>query len=285
MINKFISFLIVLTLSLCVNPAAAQATPVHLYRTKGFLLAVSAILLILLILLVQLSVKLIEKRKETRMQRERLISLVIHDLRSPLRFLTMLATDLHDNRVRLSADELKERTWWIKKGAQDIYQFSEDFLLWVNSQKDGFRLAKQLFFVRPLLCEIADFFHEQALQKGNRFDLAVDEDLQIRSDPRLLAIIVRNLADNANKYTEHGCIRITAKGEAGGWRVSVSDTGKGMTEQQVRTFLTGAAPGNSAGGSQLGHQFVFDLTRQLGGKLFVESSAGKGTAVSLHIPA
>src|SRR4051812_12803512 len=70
--------------------------------------------------------------------REKLISLVIHDLRSPLRFLTLLAGDLLDNQSKYSPEEVRERMYWIKKGAQDTYNFSEDFLLWVTSQRDNF---------------------------------------------------------------------------------------------------------------------------------------------------
>jgi signal transduction histidine kinase len=274
------------------------------------------VLLTLLILLIQLRMKLIEKKKEVRIkteklkgtvgrleetvsklqlseqaqiktgrQREKLISLVIHDLRSPLRFLTMLATDLHDNQASLSAAELKDRTWWIKKGARDIYHFSEDFLLWVTSQKDNFKLTKQLFYVRPLLREIHDFYKELVTQKGNSIEYDAEEDLQIFSDPHLLITIIRNLTDNANKYTDHGAIRIAATKDQGGWVVTVSDTGKGMSPKQVDAFLGLGSIDNVRSGSQLGHQFVFDLTQRLDGRLSVESEKGKGTSVSLHIPA
>jgi signal transduction histidine kinase len=168
------------------------------YQTTSFKLIIAAIVLFFLILLIQLRLKLIEKKKEIRIkaeklrgtvvrleetvaklqkseqallktnaQREKLISLVIHDLRSPLRFLTMLAGDLHDNQANLSPAEIKDRTYWVKKGAQDINHFSEDFLLWVSSQKDNFNISPRCIHIRPLLQEIYDFFHEQVQQKGN----------------------------------------------------------------------------------------------------------------------
>jgi len=316
MVKKFIWFLIVLTLSFSVNPALAQTTPPNFYRSKGFLLIMGVLFLGLLVLLVRLSAQLIEKKEEVRVkadvlrgtvarleetvsklqlseqallktsrQREKLISLVIHDLRSPLRFLTMLAADLHDNRAALSPDELKDRAWWIKKGAQDIYNFSDDFLLWVTSQKDNFRLSKQFFLIRPLLREIHDFYLEQVQQKGNRIEYAANEDLQVYSDPHLLITIIRNLTDNANKYTDRGTILISAAEGPGGWQVTVTDTGKGMTPQQVEAFLGKGSLDRVSSGSQLGHQFVFDLTQRLDGRLSVESAVGKGTTVSLHLPA
>ena len=136
------------------------------YQTGWFLLLAVLALLLLLFLLAQSRLKLYQKQQEVRIKadklkdtvvaleetveklqgsqkallqtskmREKLISLVIHDLRSPIRFLSMLAADLNDNLAGFSPDELKERTYGIKKGANELYTFSEDFLLWVTSQQ------------------------------------------------------------------------------------------------------------------------------------------------------
>jgi signal transduction histidine kinase len=268
--------------------------PPDFYRTPWFQTLVLLALLALTILAVRLRLKLIDKKKKlqqseqallrTNKQREKLISLVIHDLRSPLRFLTMLAGDLHDNQENLSLAELKERTYWVKKGAQDVYHFSEDFLLWVTSQKDNFKVSKQLFFVRPLLQEIYDFYHEQVLQKGNRLSYDADPDLQVWSDPHLIITIIRNLTDNANKYTHQGEIRIEARRDGKHLLVLVADTGRGMSPEQAAAFLGEGNMDNVKSGSQLGHKFIFDLTRRLDGTLSVESGDGSGTTVSLRIP-
>jgi len=265
--------------------------PPVFYRTTWFLIAVGALVVILVALLIQLRLKLVEKKKEmkqallrTSKQREKLISLVIHDLRSPLRFLTMLAGDLHDNQDGLSPAELKDRAFRVKKGAQDIYNFSEDFLLWVTSQKDNFKISKKLFPIRPLLREIHDFYLEQALQKGNTISYEADENLEVWSDPHVLITIIRNLTDNANKYTEQGVIRISACCDSGELLITVADTGKGMSPQQVAAFLGEENLDNVKSGSQLGHKFVFDLTQRLNGILFVESCENTGTTVVVRIP-
>ena len=289
--------------------------PPNFYHTGLFVIAVGVVLLVLLGVLVQLRLKLVEKKKEIRVkaeklkgavvrleetvtklqhseqallrtskQREKLISLVIHDLRSPLRFLTVLAGDLHDNQDNFSAAELKERSYWVKKGAQDIYHFSEDFLLWVTSQKDNFKIAKQLFFIRPLLQEIYDFYLEQVTQKGNSLSYEAPDDLQLYSDPHLLITIIRNLTDNANKYTEQGSIMLSAKQDGRWLMIDVTDTGKGMNPQQVAAFLGQDNMDNVRSGSQLGHKFIFDLTQRLDGVLSVKSVEDTGTTVSLRIP-
>lgn len=288
--------------------------PPYFYRTTWFLTVMGLLVLVLLLGMVQLRLKLIEKKKEIRVkaeklkgtvvrleetvaklqlseqallktnkQREKLISLVIHDLRSPLRFLTMLAGDLHDNQGNFSPAEMKDRTYWVKKGAQDIYHFSEDFLLWVTSQKDNFKVSKQLFFVRPLLQEIYDFYLEQVLQKGNGLSYDADEGLQLYSDPHLVITIIRNLTDNANKYTSQGEIRIEAKQEGEYLLILVADTGRGMSPQQAAAFLGEGNLDNVKSGSQLGHKFIVDLTQRLNGKLSVETGE-KGSTVTLRLP-
>ncbi|HXB09025.1 MAG TPA: ATP-binding protein [Puia sp.] len=268
--------------------------PPNFYRTPWFFVLLGLLVLAMAIWLIQLRLKLVEKKKEIRIsqqallktnkQREKLISLVIHDLRSPLRFLTMLASDLHDNQGSLSETDLKERTYSVKKGAQDIYHFSEDFLLWVTSQKDNFKVSKQLFFVRPLLQEIYDFYLEQVQQNGNRFSYAADDTLQVWSDPHLVITIIRNLTDNANKFTSQGEIRIIALRDGVDLLIHVADTGRGMSPQQAAAFLGEDNLDNVRSGSQLGHTFIVDLTRRLNGALSVETGTQTGTTVTLRIP-
>ncbi|HET6254751.1 MAG TPA: ATP-binding protein [Puia sp.] len=289
--------------------------PPLFYKTTTFLAGVMVIALIFLILYVRSRLKLAEKKKEVRLkqetlsetvtqlkdtvarlqeseqallmtsaQREKLISLVIHDLRSPLRFLTMLAGDLHDNQAALSPAEIRERAYLVKKGALDIYNFSDDFLLWITSQKDNFRISSRLFPIRPLLQEITDFFSEQVQQRGNQLSAEAEEDLRVYSDPHVLITIIRNLVDNANKYTSQGLIRLTATRQGSNVLISISDTGQGMTPRQIAAFLGEDDLDNVNSGSQLGHKFIFDLTRRLNGVLSVESEENKGTRVTLLLP-
>lgn len=259
------------------------------------LLLAGLAILVLAVALMQIWLKLRTRRKEERARaeqsalalmqsgnlREKLISLVIHDLRSPLRFLTLLSSDLLDNQSNYSAEEVKERMYWIKKGTQDLYNFSEDFLLWVTSQKDTFNITRRTIHLRPLLQEIYEFFLEQVQQKGNNLSYHAAEELTAWSDPHLLITIIRNLVDNANKYTNGGAIVLRAYEENGQLYISVSDTGRGMSPRQTAWFMQQTSLDHIQSGSQLGHKFVFDLTHRLNGVVSVESKEGQGTTVKL----
>jgi signal transduction histidine kinase len=93
------------------------------------------------------------------------------------------------------------------------------------------------------------------------------------------------MVDNANKYTNQGSIRITAGQEGSDILISVADTGKGMSPQQIAAFLGNDNMDNVKSGSQLGHKFIFDLTQRLNGTLTVESMEQKGTTIHLRFPA
>ena len=287
----------------------------HFYQTTWFMVLAALLLLLLLVALVELRLKLVQKQQEVRVKaeklkgtvvalektvkklqdsekallqtskvKEKLISLVIHDLRSPLRFLTLLAGNLHDNLANYSAEEAKERTYWVKKGANDIYNFSEDFLLWVTSQKNNFSITKRLFPLAPLFQEIFDFFQEQVQQKGNSIFYDAPEGLTIYSDPHILITVIRNLVDNANKYTEKGKIIISGYREEMHIIISVSDTGRGMSPQQIQSFLQNDSLDDVRTGSQLGHKFIFDLTKKIQGTVSIDSREKAGTTVKLKFP-
>ncbi|HZE83493.1 MAG TPA: ATP-binding protein, partial [Puia sp.] len=285
----------------------------HFYQTSWFFPLVILGFVLIMVALVHLWLKLSEKRKEVRIQteilkatvvaqkgtleqlqesqkallesgkmREKLISLVIHDLRSPIRFLSMLAGDMYDNQDGYTHEEIKERAFWIKKGTNDIYNFSEDFLLWVTSQKNNFSISKRLFPVRPLIQEIHDFFNDQLQQKGNTLYYEANEDLSIFSDPHILITIIRNLVDNANKYTDKGKITIRAYEENSQTIISIADTGKGMSRLQIDSFLQNVNEEDLKSGSQLGHKFVHDLSKRIDGEVSIESLEMKGTIVTLR---
>jgi len=271
---------------------------VRWWDATWFLLLAGLAMLLLLVALVQIWLKLRHKRKEDRARsersaqallqssnlREKLISLVIHDLRSPLRFVSLLASDLLDNQSNYSSEEIKERIYWIKKGTQDIYNFSEDFLLWVTSQRDNFNITRRQIYLRPLLQEIHDFFLEQVQQKGNNLSYSAEESLTTWSDPHILITIIRNLVDNANKYTDGGKIVLRAYEEDAQLCISVSDTGKGMSPKQTAYFMQQVSLDHIQSGSQLGHKFVYDLTHRLNGSVSIESREGVGTTVWLKFP-
>jgi signal transduction histidine kinase len=106
-------------------------------------------------------------------------------------------------------------------------------------------------------------------------------------DPLLFDRILDNLLGNAAKYTDRGCVVVELDGTPGFLVIKVSDTGRGMDQQQLERCFTpgGSAPELRARDSfGVGLSVVVNLLDQIGGRLEVMSKVGEGTTFWVHLP-
>jgi signal transduction histidine kinase len=111
----------------------------------------------------------------------------------------------------------------------------------------------------------------------------------VRSDERGVKQILLNLGSNAIKYGGRGCrLRMSARAEPGAVLLTVTDTGRGMTAEQLqRLFQPFERLGQEAhqvGGSGLGLVISRQMAQALGGQLELHSSPGAGTQAVLRLP-
>jgi signal transduction histidine kinase len=114
-------------------------------------------------------------------------------------------------------------------------------------------------------------------------------DVLVRTDPRKLTIIVRNLVGNALKFTERGSVRAEASLERGGLFIQVHDTGAGIkpVDQEAIFEKFRQADGSETrrfGGSGLGLYIVRRFAEQLGGTVVVSSRIGHGSTFTVRLP-
>ena len=232
---------------------------------------------------------LIEQLTESNMVRDRVLSIMAHDLRSPLNTVQLLLSFLGSNNS--TAGKLEEQQHNIRELSQAVNsttQLLDNLLEWSMNRIKG----KQKFeFVelKYLIEGIVETVEPQTKQKKNKIKIQVDGPLNVKVDPSSLGLILRNLLTNANKFTEEGEIQL--KGFADGTNVciSISDTGIGMDQEQLaalfswnkRTTRRGTA---NEKGSGLGLPMSADMLRQMGGSIEASSTEGKGTQFSIVLP-
>lgn len=227
-------------------------------------------------------VQLEESRNQLRESdqiKDKLVSMVLHDLRSPIRFLDMMGTRLIRNHRDLDKDILTERIVEIGNGASSLYSYVNQFLTWTSTQHGLYKVRQRWVALAPLFAGISELYSEIARYHQNT--LTLDHgDIQCHTDPDLLMAILRNLVDNAMKYTSEGNISLIVEESGDEVKISVADTGTGMNEAQIAVFYGKGDQETHAG---LGSTLVRDLLQKLEGRLLIESVPNKGTTITIHL--
>lgn len=212
--------------------------------------------------------------------KDRLVSMVLHDLRSPIRFLEMMGTRLIRNHRDLDSGTLTERIVEIGNSASSIYSYVNQFLTWTSTQHGLYTVRRQWVALAPLFAGITELYAEIA--RYHRNNLTLDHgNIHCDTDPDLLMAILRNLVDNAMKYTHDGRISVIAEMHGAEVKIAISDTGTGMTQAQIAVFYGNGGQEAYAG---LGSTLVRDLLQKLEGRLIIESQPGTGTAITVYLP-
>jgi len=127
--------------------------------------------------------------------------------------------------------------------------------------------------------ETTILYKDIALRKGLYFDWDIPARLTLLSDRNMLATVIRNLVDNAVKYTTSGSIGISALQKNGHVQIQVKDTGRGMTALKIRQIRAINEKDTNRTGQTFGYRFIIELVRKLNGEVDIESAPEGGTTV------
>ena len=219
-------------------------------------------------------------------QKEKLTSILAHDLRTPLRFMSTISGHMYKNRESLTMAELEELSLELSNSAKSTFSFADELLTWLSLQKDSYKLSFSEVNIKLLLNELSVFFADIARMKSVVINTESTDDLVIETDIRLLKIILRNIIDNAIKNTHEGNVSLTYfKTNDEQFEIHVEDTGSGMTEEQMKKLTEENIFGFSFEiKDKLGFQIVKDFSKVIGGSVRLKSELNKGTTVILQLP-
>lgn len=230
-----------------------------------------------------------EKLNDLNILKDRLISVLAHDLRAPLSTLRGLFTLLEDDS--LTQQQFLEMIPQALKKLEYTSDFLDTLLFWINSQMDNFERGSKNFMVKEIVDNEVDNYTEQAAEKGITLIGDVPDDIVVSADPDSIRIVIRNLITNAIKFTrKNDTISISAMHTDGNQiQISVKDTGIGMPEKQLnKLFKSKVDSGtgtNNESGTGMGLLFCKDLIEKSNGKIWVTSEPGKGSEFLFILPA
>ena len=137
--------------------------------------------------------------------------------------------------------------------------------------------------------EMVATFGELAVRRGLRVDLDARPGIRARVDRIKIDLALRNLLDNAIKYTDVGAVTVRIERTASAIRVTVSDTGRGIAAEHIprlfeRFYRVDRGRSRALGGTGLGLSIVKHAVSLHGGRVGVESRVGEGSAFWFEIP-
>jgi signal transduction histidine kinase len=224
-------------------------------------------------------------QQQAEMQ-NRILSIVAHDIRSPLVSLQGIVELSQENII--SEEKKAEMIEMWKKQLDNTMCLLSNLIDWGKIQA-----SNDLFHRSPVnLFAIAeDEFSKCGMSsaiKKNELRNNIDEKFLMYGDENVLRFIIRNVLTNSNKFTESGKITIDAKRNKGIVKMSISDTGIGMTAEQLsnlvesKSGMIGLGTRNEKG-SGLGFLLIKDFVEMLDGKIAIESTLGKGTTIHIEL--
>ncbi len=223
-------------------------------------------------------------------EKDKFLSVVAHDLRSPLVSFLGLTQIMAEELSSLTINEIQEMASGMKKSADGLFGLLENLLEWSRLQRGLINFAPHEFQLKPRIVQIMSSFLESAKNKELEIVYEIDEEQVVFADDNMIASIIRNLVSNAIKFTmKGGKVMIAAKNTDFGVQLCITDTGIGMDESIRKNLFHIDAHTSRQGtdgepSSGLGLIICRDFIEKHGGKMTVESEEGKGSTFCFNLP-
>jgi two-component system, sensor histidine kinase LadS len=219
--------------------------------------------------------------------KDKLLSIISHDLRNPLVSLDSFLNLLINHHDRLTEQERMTLTQKARQSLSNLNQLLSNLLLWSRSQINQVVFNPQLIDIKSII-ESAIELHSLDIELKNiKIETSIDKLKDIVVDAEMVDFIVRNLLGNAIKFSfKNGVIKIQVNQKDKGFVLSVIDEGVGMTEEQIQKIATQKIIPSTRGtakekGSGLGLVLCREFVEMHGGSM--EITSDKLTVVSCYL--
>lgn len=226
-----------------------------------------------------------ELYKESQVK-EKMISIILHDVRSPLRFLNKITNHLNRNHRSLTLDDIGETLSTMSASTNEMSNFTENFLNWIQGKKEKFNPRVEMVDIASLLYDISEFYLDITELKGNKLVILVEDSPAMRSNSNLLRVIIRNLVDSSNNNTTNGTIHVTFTRNQNEDIFEVADNGRKINNREIeRIYLPVAESPMGLDINEFATYFAFSIIRdfcdQLSGNLIIDNSRETGTSTKI----
>jgi len=224
--------------------------------------------------------------KELNELKDKMFSIISHDLRAPVYGLRTIFQNVADKQMSLQ--ELKILVPEIQNDMNYVVSLMDNLLHWAKAQMENNAIHPQEIDVRQSIQEVIQQIHLQAKSKHITIIDSTPENLYSHADKNMIAVVIRNLLSNAIKFTpENGSITIGVIDHHSFIEIFIKDKGNGISDEAMmkinkKAFYTTKGT-NSEAGTGLGLLLCKEFLERNGSQLHIESEPGVGSTFSFSL--
>lgn len=232
-----------------------------------------------------------DQAEQANVAKSQFLANMSHELRTPLNAIIGYTDVLREELKGTENLRSLEDVSWISSSAQQLLELINSILDLSKIEAGHMDVDIHEFDVAKTALEVSKMLEPMAKQRNNRIHLQLADGIGIaKSDSVKLRQSLLNLGSNACKFTENGRIFILARREGSDLVFAVSDTGIGMSEEQIGKLFQPFSQADASttrrfGGTGLGLTITQRFAAMLGGSIDVESRLGVGSTFTLRIKA
>jgi len=231
-----------------------------------------------------------EKLERLNEDKDRFMSILAHDLRSPfnsiLGFLDLLLLNIR----KYDTDKIEKHINIVYNSAQNTYNLLEDLLIWAGAQSGKVPFEPEQIKLIAICQNVIENLKLNANVKNISISYLGGDEICLFADANMLNAILRNLISNAIKFTKHnGLIEIHAEKNGTSATIIVSDNGVGIAAESIRKLFDSSQINTTVGtanekGTGLGLLLCKEFIEKHGGNIWAESELGRGSDFKFTIP-
>lgn len=231
-----------------------------------------------------------EELKRTISNRDKMYSVIAHDLRSPMASIRMV---LNLAVSVVSPDTVGEEIYNLldkaNRESEETHDLLDNLLKWTKSQTGRLNVVYQDMDLNEVVPGVVDIFITIAEMKKVKLQFLPNNDkFEVHADNDMIKTVIRNFISNAIKFSrEDSSIEVFITRQDDFAKISIRDHGVGIAPERLDTLFHGGETTYGTGGEEgsgLGLQLCADFARKNGGDVMVESVLGEGSTFSCLIP-
>ncbi len=221
--------------------------------------------------------------------KDKFFSIISHDLRSPFSGLLGILDLLTSNENSFDSATQDQLLQTVKSSAYNTFELLENLLLWSRAQMKNTTCTIEKHNISEVLRKNINLKKETARQKGISISESFTDRIEALFDKEMINTVIRNILSNAIKFTHPGGqVNIVAENKNGEVKISISDTGIGLTEKELHTIFKLEKmnrPGTEGEkGTGLGLIIAKEFMEKNNGNIWATKNSPAGTVFHLTLP-